>query len=128
MDPFTVKKISGFTHVPIYAHILDKLDTQSILEDTELSSKIKKTGDSLIGMLERNGVNSLEELMGYSYIFAEDSQLLYHASLDTILKEINADGSIATMIMLGKSFFSLKIIPGLSLKHLKISNERTYYL
>ena len=123
-----VKTIEGFNEQSIYAHILDKLDTKTVLEDSILISKIKNIGESLVKTIEKKGIHSIEDLLRYSYVFSQESTLIEKASLQSILQEINNKKIQASMIMLGRSFFSSNPIHGFSLQHMKISNERTRYV
>jgi len=96
--PFVGKKI--------YALILDKLETPSVLKDGKKIQKINIAADSILRRLKMSNILTLDQIFDFSYAFARKSTLLSDKLMINTIESIKASGGHATMNMLGKVILS----------------------
>ena len=98
--PFAGKKL--------YAIIIDKLETPSILENRNKLSLINQTADKVLAAIQPKQITSLEKALDIAYDFAVKSQLLTNQAVADFIGKIRHEGGHATMAMLGQVVISNK--------------------
>ncbi len=126
--PFVVKSLPGFHNQSLCAYLVDTIETKKVLQNESLLSRIQQVGDSIVATIDQHGFDSIDSLIRASYIFSQESTLLKEAGLKEILEKINSKNVEASMIMLGKAFFSTQVFPDFHCIPIKMSDERTRYL
>ncbi len=101
---------------PVYWRYFGKIHTSEILADHERHSRINQAADEALTTIE-NAIQSdstitFEELISLALDFAETSGLLMDERVKNSIAQANANGGVATMIMLGNAVFSTAPFPG----------------
>ena len=97
-----------FTGDKLYAVIIDRLPTPSVLEDKDRVMKINRAAGSALSKIQEKQKIVLKDILDISYIFAKESGLLVSPVLLDIIDTIRKSGGSATMAMLGKVVISNK--------------------
>lgn len=112
---FLIKTIPGipsqFLKLPflgkkLYAIIVKKLETPSILNDKNKMRSINKAADDALRKISRLPSPSLAEILDIAYAFAQKSELLTNRVVISLIKKIKNTGGHATMAMLGEVVIS----------------------
>lgn len=107
---FLLKNIPGFPvdtvtfpfiGQKLYAIIIGKLTTPSILHDKMRMRKINHAADEALSKIRKMSSGTLEDIIDISYEFAKKSTLL-HTSLHFVIEKVRQQGIHATMAMLGE--------------------------
>jgi pantoate kinase len=93
------------TGLKIYATVIERLTTPTVLSDRKKLSKINKIAQKAIKNILASSF-TLEEIFDISYRFACDSLLVNHPITSSLIKQIRAKGNHATMTMLGQVVLS----------------------
>lgn len=91
-----------FTGDKLYAVIIDRLTTPSVLEDRDRVMRINRAGERALSKIQEKQKIVLKDILDISYIFAKESGLLVSPVLLSIIDTIRKSGGSATMTMLGK--------------------------
>lgn len=131
---FLVKKTPGlpfkatrfpFEKKKIYAVILGKLETSTVLSDRKALSYVEKAADWALDKIEDN--ISLEEMIDISFEFAKRGKLVRNKKVASVINNIRGSGGHATMAILGQVVIS-DIKPKLSrnynIEKLTITDDR----
>lgn len=124
-------KFLPFTGKKIYALILDKLETPSVLKDKKNLKRINKAAEVTLKNLQKRSFFTLEELFDLAYNFAKKSFLLSKKEMVTIIEAIKKSGGHATMGMLGQVVLSTrkpKMSNNYRLESLIITNSKVHLL
>lgn len=101
---------------PVYWRYFGKIRTSEILADHERHSSINRAADKALTTIEESIQSkrtiTFEELIGLAFDFAQSSGLLMDDRVKNSIDEANANGGVATMIMLGNAVFSTAPFPG----------------
>lgn len=92
--PFVGKKL--------YAIIIGKLLTPSILKDNEKMQEVNSVTDIYLKMLKKNKSLQLSDVLDASFEFVEKTGLLTDKRVTNIIRKIKKAGGSATMAILGK--------------------------
>lgn len=84
--------------------ILGPLSTKSLLEDEERVNRINELGEDFVDGFLRDP--QMERLFGLSKRFAAETGLL-NSKLEHIIDEVEAEGGLASMVMLGRAIFAV---------------------
>lgn len=121
--PFVGKKL--------YAVIIDRLETPTVLHDKKRLEKINKAADSALAKIKKTKNITLQEILDISYNCAQESGLITNKSEMRIIDMIRKSGGSATISMLGYVVLSnIKFdkIRDYSVKELVISDKTVKYL
>lgn len=119
--PFVGKKL--------YAVIIDRLETPTVLHDAKKLKKINEFATDALGKIKTAKDITLEEVIDISYLCAKKSQLLKNKE-NQIINKIRKSGGHATMSMLGYvvlSTIKLDKITDYLVKELVISDKIVKY-
>ena len=101
---------------PVYWRYFGKIRTSEILADHERHSRINRAADEALTTIEdaiqSNRNITFEELIALALDFAQSSGLLMDDRVKNSIDRANANGGVATMIMLGNAVFSTVPFPG----------------
>lgn len=117
--PFIGKKL--------YAVIIDRLETPTVLHDDNRLRRINEAADSAMSRIKKTGNITLEEVIEISYIFAEKSGLITNTEVKRVISEIRKSGGYATISMLGHVVLSTKKFDKIgdhTIKELVISDKK----
>lgn len=110
----------------VYAIIIDKLETPSILKDKRILECVNEAADYTIKKIKKIKSITLAEIFDISFAFAEESTILKEEKILSLIKKIKSKGGHATMAMLGQVVLS-DIKPNFETKYhiekLTISND-----
>lgn len=132
---FLLKNFPGiqpaFTKLPfegktIYATIIDKLETPSILKDKKVLKCVNKAADHALQKIKELKSPSLEEIFDISLEFCQKSTLLSDKKVIYVIDKIKKEGGHATMAILGKVVLSdvkPKLNNGYRIKELRVIND-----
>jgi len=97
--PFVGKKL--------YAAIIDRLETPTVLHDEKRVTEINEFADEALYQIKTTKNITLEEVIEISYIYVQKANIHFgsgiasHFGIDRIIKDIRKSGGQATMSMLG---------------------------
>ena len=101
---------------PIYWRYFGKIRTSEILADHERHQLINRAADQALNTIEHSIQSktniTFETLIALALDFAESSELLMDHRVKDSIAQANANGGVATMIMLGNAVFSTAPFPG----------------
>ena len=101
---------------PIYWRYFGKIRTSEILADHERHQLINRAADQALNTIEHSIQSkttiTFETLIALALDFAESSELLVDHRVKDSIAQANANGGVATMIMLGNAVFSTAPFPG----------------
>ena len=101
---------------PVYWRYFSKIRTSEILADHERHKRINQAADEALTTIENaiqtNTNIAFEELIALALDFAQSSGLLMDDRVKNSIAQANANGGVATMIMLGNAVFSTAPFPG----------------
>ena len=101
---------------PIYWRYFGKIRTSEILADHERHQLINRAADqaltSIQSCIDNSTTISFDQLIALALQFAESSELLMDHRVKDSIAQANANGGVATMIMLGNAVFSTAPFPG----------------
>jgi pantoate kinase len=92
--PFVGKKL--------YAILIDRLETPSVLKNKAHLKRINKAAAEALQMIQSKSDIFLEDVIDIAYQFTYKSKLLTHPAVSSIIKKIKASGGHATMAILGQ--------------------------
>lgn len=92
----------------VYAVVIDKLETPSILKDKKRLKKINQAADFALEKIRQLENFTLEDIIDIAYIFAKKSGFLTNSKTFSLIKNIIDSGGHATMAMLGEVVISSK--------------------
>ncbi len=101
---------------PVYWRYFSKIRTSEILADHERHTRINRAADEALTTIENaiqsNTTITFDELIVLALDFAQSSGLLMDDRVKNSIAQANANGGVATMIMLGNAVFSTAPFPG----------------
>jgi pantoate kinase len=100
---------------PIYYRYFSSIQTKTILEDAERRDRINRAADETLHALEKltkSNVVDFNACIRLSKQFSLKSGLLEDARVQESIREIEAAGGVASMIMLGNAVFSTQSFEG----------------
>ena len=97
-----------FTGDKLYAVIIDRLPTPSVLQDENRLLRVNLSAETALQKVKEKKKILLGEVLDISYTFAKTSGLLTDLRLLEIIEAIQKAGGSATMAMLGKVVISNK--------------------
>ncbi|HEX8965304.1 MAG TPA: pantoate kinase [Patescibacteria group bacterium] len=96
-------------NIKIYCRFFSSLETKSVIQNSAIKEKIDKAGKTAIekiNALYKNKKITLENVITISKEFAVESGLLQNQEVIKTMQEIENNGGVASMIMLGNGVFS----------------------
>jgi pantoate kinase len=112
---FLIKKSAGIpfesTSLPfagkkLYAIVLGKLETPTVVSDNKRLQKINQAADKILEKIVKMANPTLSEILDCSYDFAQESLLLDTEKIAPTVEKIKKMGGHATMAMLGNVVIS----------------------
>ena len=100
---------------PIYYRYFSSIQTKVILENAERRERINRAADEALqalGKLTKSDVVDFNACIRLSKQFSLNSGLLEHERVQEVIREIEAAGGVASMIMLGNAVFSTQSFEG----------------
>ena len=100
---------------PIYYRYFSSIQTKTILENAERRERINRAADETLQALERLAKAAAVDFnacIQLSKQFSVSSGLLEDAHVQKVIREIEAAGGVASMIMLGNAVFSTQSFEG----------------
>lgn len=95
-----------FTGDKLYAIIIDRLPTPSVLQDENRLLRVNRVAETALQKIKEKKNISLENVLDISYAYAIESGLLNDSRLLHIIESVQKAGGSATMAMLGKVVIS----------------------
>lgn len=113
-DPLAAERLP-VPEQPIYYRYFDPIHTREVLADVARRGRINKAADVALTRLE--GLVKLDTVdfdacVSLSRDFAVDSGLLSDDRVQRVIREVEAEGGSASMIMLGHAVFSTRAFEG----------------
>lgn len=85
----------------IYAIIVNKLETPSILRDNNNLQKINNNADLYLSKIRKEKNISLSQIIDYSYEFSQKTGIIQNKKVKEIIEHIRSNGGHACMAILG---------------------------
>lgn len=98
----------AFTGDKLYAVIIDRLPTPSVLQDENRLLRVNRIAETALQKIKEKKNIFLENVLDISYAYAIESGLLNDSQLIHIIEAVQKAGGSATMAMLGKVVISNK--------------------
>lgn len=99
-----------FEGTTVYCRSFERLSTKSIISHPNIKNRINNSATDILNTLEKNIENqetiTFKDIVKLSKQFAQQSGLLTHPKVMSTIQKIEADGGVASMIMLGNGVFS----------------------
>ena len=112
--PLAAKRLS-IPEQPIYYRYFSSIQTKTILENTERRERINRAADETLLALERLTESDrvdFDACIRLSKQFSLNSGLLEDRHVKAVIRNIEAAGGVASMIMLGNAVFSTHSFEG----------------
>ena len=100
---------------PVYFRFYGPIATREVLGSAEQKERINRAADDAlreIGRLIESGAADFDACIGLSKAFAVESGLLRDERVLRAIRQVEADGGVASMIMLGNAVFSTRAFEG----------------
>ena len=102
--------------ISVYWRYFGKIRTSEILADHDRHEQINRSAERALaeieGSIERGDGITFSELINLALDFAQSSGLLMDQRVEQAITQAQANGGVATMIMLGNAVFSTAPFPG----------------
>lgn len=102
-----IQPINAFIGKNVYAVIIGKLETPSVLSNNKQIATLNNAADRVLEEIKRYKSISLDEIFDLSYRFVKDSLLLTDKEVSSIIEKIKEKDGHATMGMLGQIVLSI---------------------
>jgi len=95
-----------FVGQKLYAVIIDRLLTPTILKNKQAIKKVNITADQILEEIKNKRSLVLRDIIDYSYSFMKKSALLQDSRVISVIEQIRKTGGHATMAILGQVVIS----------------------
>ncbi len=112
--PLAAERLPISEH-PIYYRYFSSIQTKTILENAERRERINRAADEALQALEKltkSDAVDFNACIQLSKQFSINSGLLEDGQVQEVIREIEAAGGVASMIMLGNAVFSAQSFEG----------------
>ncbi len=102
----TKTKLLPFTGQKLYAVIIDKLTTPTVLNSKIRLRTVNNAAEGVLETIHKNSFLKLKDVIDLGYIFAVKAGLLTDIRVISVISDIRKKGKHATMAMLGQVVIS----------------------